>query len=223
MSNKRLYKSTVNCMLCGVCGGIAEYFDIDPTLVRLAWVILTCFGGAGIWAYIIAAIIIFIIFADSDTKPSANKKGNTNTDSRLHCTVNRTGSYSSILNQMEQIVFLIAQRCPWMKLQVLVMVRKINASTCSVSFQIEDVSLKKNNITFGSEFQDRGDGSYECMHFETKQATGFTTPEAVKREMLCQFNWSQISTNITELTVLNYGAFTHTPMVTLRFEAQYRD
>ena len=45
-------------MLCGVCGGIAEYFNIDPTLVRLAWVILTCFGGAGIWAYIIAAIII---------------------------------------------------------------------------------------------------------------------------------------------------------------------
>ena len=107
--------------------------------------------------------------------------------------------------------------------QVLVMVRKINASTCSVSFQIEDVYLKRNNITFGSEFQDRGDGSYECMHFETKQATGFTTPEAVKREMLCQFNWSQISTNITELKVLNYGAFTHTPMVTLRFEAQYRD
>ena len=52
MSNKRLYKSSVNYMLCGVCGGIAEYFDIDPTLVRLAWVILTCFGGAGIWAYI---------------------------------------------------------------------------------------------------------------------------------------------------------------------------
>ena len=58
MSNKRLYKSSVKYMLCGVCGGIAEYFDIDPTLVRLAWVILTCFGGAGIWAYIIAAIII---------------------------------------------------------------------------------------------------------------------------------------------------------------------
>lgn len=47
MRNKRLYKSSVNYMLCGVCGGIAEYFDIDPTLVRLAWVILTCFGGAG--------------------------------------------------------------------------------------------------------------------------------------------------------------------------------
>ena len=58
MNNKRLYKSSANYMLCGVCGGIAEYFDIDPTLVRLAWVILTCFGGAGIWAYIIAAIVI---------------------------------------------------------------------------------------------------------------------------------------------------------------------
>ena len=55
---KKLYKSRENRVLCGVCGGIAEYFDIDPTLVRLAWVILTCFGGAGIWAYIIAAIVI---------------------------------------------------------------------------------------------------------------------------------------------------------------------
>ena len=172
---------------------------------------------------IIAAIIIFIIFADSDTKPSANKKGNTKTDSRLHCTVNRTGSYSSILNELEQIVSLIAKRCPWMKLHVLVMVSKINASTCSVSFQIEDVSLKRNNITFGSEFQDEGDGSYECMHFETKQATGFQTPEYVKAELLRQFNWSQISTNITQLNVRNYGDFTQTPMVIFRFEAQYKE
>lgn len=58
MSNKKLYKSSVNHMLCGVCGGIAEYFDIDPTLVRLVWVIITLMGGAGILAYIIAAIII---------------------------------------------------------------------------------------------------------------------------------------------------------------------
>ena len=55
MSNKRLYKSSVNRMFCG---GIAEYFDIDPTLVRLVWVIITFMGGAGILAYIIAAIII---------------------------------------------------------------------------------------------------------------------------------------------------------------------
>ena len=58
MSEKRLYRSSANYMLCGVCGGIAEYFKIDPTLVRLAWVILSCFGGSGIIAYIVAAIII---------------------------------------------------------------------------------------------------------------------------------------------------------------------
>ncbi|MCD8155231.1 MAG: PspC domain-containing protein [Clostridiales bacterium] len=58
MKNKRLYKSSVNCMLCGVCGGIAEYFEIDPTLVRLAWAALTIFGGSGILAYIVAAMII---------------------------------------------------------------------------------------------------------------------------------------------------------------------
>ena len=58
MSNKNLYKSSVNRMLCGGCGGFAEYFNIDPTLVRLVWVIITLMGGAGILAYIIAAIII---------------------------------------------------------------------------------------------------------------------------------------------------------------------
>ena len=53
--NKRLYKSRNDKMLDGVCGGIAEYFDIDPTLVRLVWAV---FGatGCGILAYIIAAV-----------------------------------------------------------------------------------------------------------------------------------------------------------------------
>lgn len=45
-------------MICGVCGGIAEYFKLDPTVVRLAWAIFACMGGAGIPAYIIAALIM---------------------------------------------------------------------------------------------------------------------------------------------------------------------
>lgn len=56
--SKRLYKSNTDKMIDGVCGGIAEYFDIDPTLVRLAWVLLCAMGGSGFIAYIIAAIII---------------------------------------------------------------------------------------------------------------------------------------------------------------------
>lgn len=56
--NKRLYKSRNDKMLGGVCGGIAEYFDIDPTLVRLGWVLFCALGGSGFLAYIIAAVLI---------------------------------------------------------------------------------------------------------------------------------------------------------------------
>ena len=57
MSEKRLYRSRKSRMLCGVCGGTAEFFNIDPTLVRLAFVLFGC-TGSGILAYIIAAIIM---------------------------------------------------------------------------------------------------------------------------------------------------------------------
>ena len=55
---KKLYKSETNKMLAGVCGGIAEYFNIDSTLVRLGWVVFSLLGGSGLLAYIIAAIIM---------------------------------------------------------------------------------------------------------------------------------------------------------------------
>ena len=55
---KRLHRSNENKVLAGVCGGIAEYFDMDPTLIRLAWILFCALGGSGVLAYIIAAIII---------------------------------------------------------------------------------------------------------------------------------------------------------------------
>lgn len=57
---KRLTRSTSDKMLCGVCGGVANYFDIDPTLVRLGFVLITCFTAffTGLIAYIIAAVVI---------------------------------------------------------------------------------------------------------------------------------------------------------------------
>ena len=55
---KRLYKSTTDKKIFGVCGGIAEYFDIDPTLIRLLWAISILCLGTGLLAYIIAAIIL---------------------------------------------------------------------------------------------------------------------------------------------------------------------
>lgn len=61
MDNKnyrKLFKSSTNRMLCGVCGGIGEYFNIDPTVIRILWIVFSLLGGSGILAYIIAAIII---------------------------------------------------------------------------------------------------------------------------------------------------------------------
>ena len=55
---KKLYKSNTNKTLDGVCAGIGEYFVIDPTVIRLAWVVFSLLGGSGILAYIICAIII---------------------------------------------------------------------------------------------------------------------------------------------------------------------
>ncbi len=58
-NRKRLYRSRIDRKLCGVCGGLAEYFDLDSTIVRLAVVLLTIFGfTTGIWIYILAAIIM---------------------------------------------------------------------------------------------------------------------------------------------------------------------
>lgn len=59
MTEKKLYRSATDRKVCGVCGGLASYFGIDSTLVRLAFVVLTIVGvSSGIWIYIIAAIIM---------------------------------------------------------------------------------------------------------------------------------------------------------------------
>ena len=56
---KKLYRSRKNQIFAGVCGGIGEYFDIDPVIIRLLWVLLTFAGmGFGILLYIVAWIII---------------------------------------------------------------------------------------------------------------------------------------------------------------------
>ena len=55
---KKLYRSREHRKIGGICGGIAEYFDWDPTLVRVGAVVLTVLWGAGFWAYIIAWAII---------------------------------------------------------------------------------------------------------------------------------------------------------------------
>lgn len=55
---KRLYRSGKNSIIAGVCGGLGEYFDIDPVIIRLLWIVFSLAYGCGIIAYLIAWIII---------------------------------------------------------------------------------------------------------------------------------------------------------------------
>ena len=55
---KRLYRSKKNKVIAGVCGGIAEYLEVDPVIIRLSWVVASLAWGAGILAYLIAWLII---------------------------------------------------------------------------------------------------------------------------------------------------------------------
>ena len=55
---KKLYRSNTNKKIAGVCGGLAEYLNIDTTIVRLIWALIALFAGAGILAYLVCALII---------------------------------------------------------------------------------------------------------------------------------------------------------------------
>ena len=57
MEPKKLYRSDTDKMLCGVCGGLAEYFNIDSTIVRLVWALFAC-SGTGLLLYLLAAVIM---------------------------------------------------------------------------------------------------------------------------------------------------------------------
>ena len=54
---KKLYRSRTNKTIAGVCGGLAEYLNIDPTIIRVIWA-LVALSGAGVLAYLICALII---------------------------------------------------------------------------------------------------------------------------------------------------------------------
>ena len=58
MSNKRMTRSTSNKMIAGVCAGMADYFDLDPTVVRVGYIIAAFLSGLGLIAYIVLALVM---------------------------------------------------------------------------------------------------------------------------------------------------------------------
>jgi phage shock protein C len=73
---RRLHKSRADRMLDGVCGGVAEYFGLDSTLVRLAWVLLILVGGMGVLLYIVAMIIMPVDRGEASVPPVAVRERN---------------------------------------------------------------------------------------------------------------------------------------------------
>lgn len=56
--DKKLYRIEEGKKIAGVCGGLAEYFNIDPTIIRLGWAVVSLFVPVGIIAYIVAALVM---------------------------------------------------------------------------------------------------------------------------------------------------------------------
>jgi phage shock protein PspC (stress-responsive transcriptional regulator) len=74
MSNaKKLYRSKTNRVIFGVCGGLGEYFETDPLIVRILFVVLSLVNGAGIIAYLILAVVV----PEDDKEKKVKKNGNT--------------------------------------------------------------------------------------------------------------------------------------------------
>lgn len=74
---KRLYKVDHDKKLMGVCGGLAEYLNIDPTVIRIAWIIFTLISvGTGILIYVICALV----FPEKSEVESANNNNDTKTE-----------------------------------------------------------------------------------------------------------------------------------------------
>jgi len=103
---KKLYRSVTDKMVGGVCGGLAEYFAIDPVIVRLIFVLAVIFGGSGILAYIILWIIIpqkpyFITpfnpeLPKGDSASSTDEKKNENTEFNMNAIYSKPQNNRSI-------------------------------------------------------------------------------------------------------------------------------
>ena len=137
------------------------------------------------------------------------------TSSAISLKVTSPTNYSNILNSLENIAYSVIVKAIG-EVSVAVQVRKIDNTYCKVTCSFfADISF--NGVSFGDGFSVL---SNDHVCFETHLATGFTTPNDVKREILLQFNWHDIMVNKTNMSVLDYGDFVNTPLITYSFYAQ---
>lgn len=149
------------------------------------------------------------IYSDSKKMNIHSTKNN-----KIEFSLNGTGSYSSILNQLENHLYYIAKHTRYGgEIHVVVQVKKIDNTYCCVEGNFMAGSSFRGVDFMGGYVYD-GDGQ---VCFETDIATGFTSPEDVKRELLLQFNWSDFPLYDTNILMLDYNDYKDTPLVSFSF------
>lgn len=119
-------------------------------------------------------------------------------------------SYETYLSRLGRITEDLIRACPCSQIKVLVTIQKINCKYCSVALSMYDYPQNRN-ISFGKGFMNGN------AQFRTDTATGFTTPNRAKDEILLQFDWYDIPKEITEIEVLDQGQTATNPLVVCRF------
>ena len=143
-----------------------------------------------------------------------NSKKKTEKSNVINCSFKDSGSYSSILNGLEQDVSYIAKHSQgYGEIKAVIIIQKIDNMYCMISGSfLADCSFNGINFSNGYRFS----GS-DFVSFETTKATGFTTVEDARRELLLQFNWNDLQVYNADFTILTQGDYTDNPYISFSF------
>ncbi len=169
--------------------------------------------------YLLIIVIVIIIVVNKNKNSGSNKNNQVN-NSRKASMINVSfgnespRTYSSVLNCIEQDIHYIAKHTyGYGEINVVVTVQKNNDTYCTVSGSYL-ADLNFSGVNFGVGYNYNGN---DKASFKTKLATGFTNLEDVKREMLIQFNWSDLPTYNTKFTTINHGDYVSRPYISYSF------
>ena len=180
---------------------------------------------------IIWIIILFLLWKYLFRSPGGRDTGSGTAQPQIpnepvHFTMGQEGkNYYSYTPTVYRIAETIAIRAPFREMEVLIIVQKLDETFCSMSFQLEmDSGAFPAGVSFGSEFNQQGDaGAGAAVSYETRRATGFSTPDLV-RKMIANDMASSVNglaVTHTESSILASGAYERAPMVICRYSVKY--
>lgn len=168
--------------------------------------------------YLVGSFLLCMLLMAIEGKNGTGKdspKPKSPTSSAISLKVTSPTNYSNILNSLENIAYSVIVKAIG-EVSVAVQVRKIDNTYCKVTCSFfADISF--NGVSFGDGFSVL---SNDHVCFETHLATGFTTPNDVKQEILLQFHWNNLPVSNTQMSVYDYGGYINTPLISYSFTAE---